>query len=70
MPLIRLLKKTNEDLLVFLAEGRKEQPAGGGIDQESRERVETTLKNMKERHGYCEKCAKEAVSFLLRKRYS
>jgi predicted Ser/Thr protein kinase len=63
------LKKTNEDLVVYLAEG-SEHLRAGAIDKESRERVETTLRNMKERYGYCEKCAKEAVSFLLKRRYS
>ena len=64
----KLLKKTNEDLVAYLAEGRTGAGATG-IGHESRERVETTLRNMKERYGYCEKCAKEAVSLLLRKRY-
>ena len=61
----KLLKKTNEDLVVYLAEGS----TGAGIDLESRERVERTLRNMKERFGYCDKCTKEAVSLLLRRRY-
>ncbi len=62
----KLLKKTNMDLVVYLAEGDSPSP----LDKESRERVETTLRNMKERHGYCDKCAKEAVSYLLKRRYA
>src|SRR5439155_17022774 len=48
----KLLKKTTEDLLVYLAEGQKGETLSTGIDLESRERVETTLRNMKERYGY------------------
>ncbi len=59
----KLLKKTAQDLLVFLA-------GEASLDRESRERVERTLATMKEQYGYCEKCAKENVSFLLKRRYS
>jgi len=62
----KTIRKTIEDVLVFLAEGKP--PAG--VDGEARQRVETTVTNLRSRYGYCEKCAKEAVSFLLRKRYS
>jgi predicted Ser/Thr protein kinase len=58
------LKKTNEDLLLYLAEGQHR------LDRESKERVEITLRNMHERYGYCDKCAKDAVGYLLKKRYS
>jgi predicted Ser/Thr protein kinase len=64
----KLLKKTNEDLLVYLADGAERTRAR--LDKESFERVETTIKNMREKYGYCEKCAKDAVSYLLRKRYA
>ena len=52
--------------MFFLAEGH----VGSGVDSEARERVETTLRNLKEQHGYCDKCAKEAVLLLLHKRYA
>ena len=42
----------------------------GGVDKEARARVESTAVNLRERHGYCEKCSKEAVTLLLRRRYS
>ncbi|MFI5289695.1 MAG: serine protein kinase PrkA, partial [Polyangia bacterium] len=64
----KLLKKTNEDLLVYLADGAEKTRAR--MDKESLEQVETTIANLKARHGYCEKCAKDAVSYLLRKRYA
>ncbi len=64
----KIVKKTNEDLLVYLAEGADKTRLR--LDKESFERVETTLKNLQERYGYCPKCARDAASFLLRKRYS
>jgi predicted Ser/Thr protein kinase len=64
----KILKKTHEDILVYLAEGP--EVTRHRIDRESFDRVETTLKTLKERYRYCDKCAKDAVSFLLRKRYS
>lgn len=60
----KIVKKTNEDLLIMLTDGPER------LDKESRARAETTLKNLREKHGYCEKCGKEAVSLLLRKRYA
>jgi serine protein kinase len=60
----KIVKKVNEDLLVLLTDGPDR------FDAQTRQRVEQTLANMKERYGYCDRCAKEAVSFLLRKRYS
>lgn len=63
----KIVKKTNEDLLVLLTDG---VAAGSRLDKEARTRAELTLTNMREQHGYCEKCAKEAISLLLRKRYA
>jgi predicted Ser/Thr protein kinase len=60
----KVLKKTNEDLLVYLSDGP------GRLDRESRERVELTLRNMRDKYGYCDRCAKDAVSYLLKKRYT
>jgi predicted Ser/Thr protein kinase len=63
----KVVKKTNEDLIFYLAEGPAH--ARSHLDKESFARVETTLKNLKERYGYCDSCAKDVVSFLLRRRY-
>jgi predicted Ser/Thr protein kinase len=60
----KILKKTNEDMLVYLAEGGKR------LEREARERVETTLRTMHDKYGYCDRCAKDAVSYLLKKRYA
>jgi predicted Ser/Thr protein kinase len=64
----KVLKKTNEDLLIYLADGKDATRAR--LDRESFDRVETTLSNLQARYGYCPKCAKDAVSYLLRKRYA
>ena len=63
----KLLKKTNEDLLVYLSDGADATRAR--LDEESFVRVETTLRNLVDRFGYCPKCARDTVSFLLRRRY-
>lgn len=63
----KILKKTLEDVLQYLADGADK--IKGRLDREAFDRVETTLRNMKERYGYCEHCARDAVSYLLRKRY-
>ena len=60
----KLIKKTNEDLLILLTDG----PGRLG-DKDARERAETTLANLKAR-GYCDKCAKEMAGLLMRKRYA
>ncbi len=70
----KLIKKTAEDLVEYLAQPVEEEGAKSGgrstIDVDSRERVLTTIGTLKERYGYCEKCAREAVTLLLRKRYA
>ncbi|MCW8131229.1 MAG: serine protein kinase PrkA [Planctomycetota bacterium] len=37
------------------------------VPQADRPRVERTLKNMREKYGYCDHCAKEAIGFVLRR---
>src|SRR5262249_28610754 len=64
----KVLKKTNEDLLIYLADGADK--VRGTIDRESFDRVETTIKTLETRYGYCARCARDAISFLLRKRYA
>jgi serine protein kinase len=64
----KTLKKTNEDLLMYLTEGAEATRARLG--REAFERVETTLSGLQDRYGYCPSCAKDAMSFLLRRRYS
>jgi len=64
----KVVKKTNEDLLQYLADGPERLRTR--LDREAFERVETTLQNLKDTYGYCESCARDTVSYLLRKRYA
>jgi hypothetical protein len=58
------IKRTVEDLLVLLTDGAE------GMEAKARERAEETLRNLTEKYGYDRASAKEAASFLLRKRYA
>lgn len=60
----KIVKKTIQDVLIFLTDG----PAN--LDAAARARAEQTMAKLRETYGYCDKCAKEAVSFLMRKRYA
>jgi serine protein kinase len=58
------IRKINEDLLVYLVDGPARMPA------EAAEASLKTLDGLKQRFGYCDHCAKDAVLALVRKRYS
>ena len=60
----KLVKKIADDLLVYLTDGAK------GMDDEVKARVEQTLKTLEGRFGYCERCARDAIGALVRKRYA
>ena len=62
----KTLFKGAADLVEFLAEGRLPSSA----DKDAEERVSTTLTNLRETYGYCDKCAREAVTLLVKKRYT
>ncbi|HET7824852.1 MAG TPA: serine protein kinase PrkA [Anaeromyxobacter sp.] len=59
----RQLRKSREEVLRYLSDER------ASLDEKSRARVEGTLRTLRERYGYCEHCAQDAVLFLLRRRY-
>ncbi len=59
----RQLRRSREEVLRYLSDERS------GLDEKARRRVEDTLRNLRERYGYCEGCAQDAVLFLLRRRY-
>ncbi len=59
----RQLRRSREDVLRFLSDER------ASLDEKARGRVESTLRTMRERYGYCEQCAQDAVQFLMRRRY-
>jgi serine protein kinase len=58
------IRKINEDLLVYLVDG----PARMAAD--ASEASQKTIDGLKQRFGYCDLCAKDAVLALVRKRYS
>jgi serine protein kinase len=59
----RVLRKNKENVLKYLSEER------GTLTQREQAQVESTLETMAERYGYCEHCAKDAILFLMKKRY-
>jgi len=60
----RVLHRYRENVLRYLGDEAAQ------LEDRDRRRVEETLAAMKTRFGYCEHCAKEAVLFLMKKRYS
>jgi predicted Ser/Thr protein kinase len=58
------IRRIQESLLRYFDDDK------GQLDAEEIEAVETTLKNLKSRYGYCDQCAREAVAFLLSNRYN
>jgi predicted Ser/Thr protein kinase len=58
----RQITRINQDLLVYLVDGPDTMVPDEVIA------VRTTLDNLKQRFGYCDKCAKDAVLALLKKR--
>jgi predicted Ser/Thr protein kinase len=64
----KVVKKTIEDTLVYLADGADKVRAR--LDRESFERVETTLRTLETKYGYCNRCSRDAISYLLRRRYT
>jgi predicted Ser/Thr protein kinase len=59
----RVLRKNKENILKYLSEER------GTLSPREQSQVESTLKTMAEKYGYCEHCAKDAILFLMKKRY-
>jgi len=59
----RELQRNKANVLRYLSDER------AGLDEKARREVERTLVTLRERYGYCEHCAEEAVLFLLRRRY-
>ena len=52
------------DILVLLSD------AGAGLGEEQRRAASTAVARFKERFGYCDHCAKDAASALLRWRFA
>ena len=61
-----VLTKMHDVLLVY---GKDEHSAGGESEQEGSQLARKTVENMKAKLGYCDLCAREVITFLLRQRY-
>ncbi len=59
----RQLRRSRENVLRYLSDERDR------LDEKARRQVEDTLRVMRERYGYCEHCAQDAILFLMRRRY-
>jgi serine protein kinase len=59
------LQRLGQELLVYVTDG----PQAVG-DADVRSHVAGALKILHDRYGYCDRCAKEAVSLLLKQRYA
>jgi predicted Ser/Thr protein kinase len=57
------MRRSREEVLRYLSDERSL------LDEKARRRVEDTLRAMRERYGYCERCAQDAFLFLMRRRY-
>ncbi|MBI5547792.1 MAG: serine protein kinase PrkA [Deltaproteobacteria bacterium] len=60
----KTLKRHAEKVLRFLADDKKD------LSPKDLSQVEDALKTMRERYGYCEACAQDAILFLMKKRYA
>jgi predicted Ser/Thr protein kinase len=60
----RVLRKNKENILKYLSDDRAQ------LSSREQQQVESTLKEMGAKYGYCEACAKDAILFLMRKRYA
>ena len=59
----RVLRKNKENVLKYLSDERS------SLSAKEAAQVESTLKSMVTKYRYCESCAKDAIVFLMRKRY-
>ena len=59
----RHVERSKENLLRYLSDER------AGLDDKARRHVEGMLATLRDRYGYCEHCAQDAVMFLMRRRY-
>ena len=59
----RQLRRSRENVLRYLSDER------ASLDDKAKRQVEDTLRVMRDRYGYCEQCAQDAILFLMRRRY-
>ena len=60
----RVLRRNKENVLRYLSEER------GQLSAREQGQVESTLGTLRSRYGYCDHCAKDALSHLMRRRYA
>lgn len=60
----RVLRRNKENVLRYLGDERHT------LGERDRRQVEQMLGAMQERYGYCEHCARDAILFLMKKRYA
>lgn len=60
----RTLRKNKEDVLRYLGNERDQ------LGERERKQVERMLETMRDTYGYCEHCSKDAIVFLMRRRYA
>ncbi|MBI3183892.1 MAG: serine protein kinase PrkA [Myxococcales bacterium] len=60
----RVLRKNKENILKFLSDDR------ATLSAKEQAQVESTLKTMAGKYGYCDACAKDTIVFVMRKRYA
>jgi len=60
----KLVVHIARDLVVLITEN------GSGLDATQRQQAERTLERMKQRHGYCDRCACDAATALLKERFA
>lgn len=60
----RVVRRNTEQLLRFVSDDKS------GLTSKEISQVESTLKTMASKWGYCEHCAKDAIVFLMKKRYA
>ena len=60
----RTLRRNKENVLKYLSDER------GSLSPKEVAAVEEMLRNLTSRYGYCEHCGKDAILFLMRKRYA
>src|SRR6266851_7077353 len=60
----RTLRKNAEKVLRYLGDEKAQ------LSTKEQQQVEETLRAMKDRHGYCEHCAKDGIVLLLSRRYT
>lgn len=62
----RVLLRNKENVIAWLAGGEERDR----IPAPERRAVEEILRNMRERYGYCENCARDVILLLLQRRYA